>query len=135
MNRANQLGVPALSTLLFAIGLSVAACTVGTDASDVAQAQVVAWIDRGTAPLLIDVRTPEEYASGHVPGAVNIPHDQLGSRVNEIEAHRDQEVVVYCERGGRAANAAETLEAAGFTTIRHLSGDMSAWRDAGLPTE
>ena len=91
--------------------------------------------NRGTAPLLLDVRTPEEYASGHVPGAVNIPHDQLGSRVNEIEAHRDQEVVVYCERGGRAANAAETLEAAGFITIRHLSGDMSAWRDAGLPTE
>lgn len=105
------------------------------DSTEASQTEIADRISAGAAPLLLDVRTPEEFTSGHVPGAVNIPHDQLPSRLGELSASRDDEVVVYCERGGRAAKATETLEAAGFTAIRHLTGDMSGWRDAGLPTE
>ncbi len=89
----------------------------------------------GHAPLVLDVRTPEEYGSGHVPGARNIPHDLLSARLGEIDAHRGRPVVVYCERGGRARKATEVLADAGFTRILHLDGDMAAWRDAGLPQQ
>lgn len=80
-------------------------------------------------------RDLEEYANGHVPGAVNVPYDELASRLGESDGSRQGEIVVYCERGGCADRAARTLESAGFTSIRYLAGDMSAWRAAELPTE
>jgi rhodanese-related sulfurtransferase len=64
---------------------------------------------------------------------VNIPHDVLEQHLGEISRDHGQEVVVYCEKGGRAAKAAAVLTAAGFTSVRHLTGDMAAWREAGLP--
>ena len=135
MNTFTRQCVSVFATFFVAAGLFATGCAGETDAGEVSQVQVSDWIDRSTAPLLLDVRTAEEYASGHVPGAVNIPHDQLASRLSEIATPRDEQVIVYCERGGRAGVATQTLEAAGFTKVRHLSGDMSAWRDAGLPTE
>lgn len=134
MNLRTRRQTTALAVLL-ALCLAAGGCVAETSDAGTSQAEVAARIESGSAPLLLDVRTPEEYARDHVPGAVNIPHDQLASRVSEIDVHRDREVVVYCERGGRAAKASEILEASGFSTIRHLDGDMSAWREAGLPTE
>lgn len=88
-----------------------------------------------TEALILDVRTPKEFRSGHVPGAVNIPHDELGMRLAEIEPDRGRPIVVYCERGGRAGKAASLLLDAGFEDIRHLEGDMSEWRAKNRPTE
>ena len=67
-----------------------------------------------------------------MPGAVNVSHEYVADRIGELGPAR--EVVVYCERGGRAAQAADVLRDAGFT-VRHLAGDMSAWREQGLPIE
>lgn len=85
--------------------------------------------------LILDVRTPEEFASGHVPNAINIPHTELATRMSEIESAVDSPVVVYCERGGRAGKAEAELLAAGYSNVLHLEGDMSAWRAAGRPVE
>jgi rhodanese-related sulfurtransferase len=89
----------------------------------------------GGAALLLDVRTPAEFESGRVPGAVNVPHTELGTRLAELAAHRDGDVIVYCESGRRAAAAAHLLANGGFTSVRHLAGDMAGWRDAGLSIE
>lgn len=83
--------------------------------------------------LILDVRTPEEYAAGHVENAVNIPHDQLAERLPEIERYAQAPVVIYCRSGRRAGLAAEVLHEAGFTNLRHLTGDMEGWIAAGLP--
>jgi rhodanese-related sulfurtransferase len=85
--------------------------------------------------VVLDVRTAEEFASGHVPGAVNIPHDVLASRLGEIGVASDAPVVVYCERGGRAGMAADVLLDDGYTDVRHLAGDMSEWRSQQRPVE
>ena len=87
----------------------------------------------GSGPVFVDVRTPEEFASGRVPGAVNIPVKQLPSRLAELA--RDDRLVVYCERGPRAAAAIDALLRAGYTDVSHLTGDMAGWRAAGLPIE
>jgi rhodanese-related sulfurtransferase len=118
-----------------ALTLAVASLRPSPNAADVAAGEILARIESGTAPVLLDVRTPEEFASGHVPGALNIPHDELAQRLGEIEGRQSSEVVVYCERGPRAARAANILAGAGFREVRHLEGDMSAWRAAGRPTE
>jgi rhodanese-related sulfurtransferase len=84
---------------------------------------------------VLDVRTPEEFAAGHVLGAVNIPHDQLPNRIAEITGSKDKEVVVYCRSGKRAAVAEGTLAANGFTRLRHLEGDMIKWQEEKRPLQ
>jgi rhodanese-related sulfurtransferase len=74
---------------------------------------------------LVDVRTPDEFAAGHVPGALNIPVQQLNTRVGELEP-KDAAVVVYCRSGHRSGNAARMLKSAGFTAVHDL-GPMSRW--------
>lgn len=81
--------------------------------------------------LILDVRSPEEYAEGHVPGAINIAHTALASRIDEINAYSDKPVVVYCRSGFRAGKAGDILQQANFKDVRHLDGDIMAWKDAG----
>lgn len=83
--------------------------------------------------FLLDVRTPEEFAEGHVPGAVNVPHDQLASHLAQVP--KDEDVVLYCRSGRRAAMAADVLSANGYTRLSHLEGDMAAWVENGRPVE
>ena len=92
-------------------------------------------IEAGTAPLILDVRTPDEYSAGHVPGAVLIPHSEVAERINELPANKQSEIVVYCRSGKRAGMAEEALAAAGYSGLRHLDGDWLGWEAEGLPFE
>ena len=83
--------------------------------------------------FVLDVRTPQEFAEGHVPGAVNVPHDQLASRLGEVP--KDKDVVLYCRSGRRSALAAGVLAANGYTRVSQLEGDMQAWIQRGRPVE
>ncbi len=83
--------------------------------------------------FVLDVRTPQEYAEGHVPGAVNVPHDKLAARLAEVP--KDKDVVLYCKSGRRTAIAADVLAANGYTRLSHLEGDMNAWVARGRPIE
>jgi rhodanese-related sulfurtransferase len=85
--------------------------------------------------LILDVRTQAEFSSGHVPGAVNIPHDELAMRLSDLDSETDRPVVVYCRSGKRAGLASTVLLEAGYTNVLHLDGDMNAWKASGLPTE
>ena len=87
----------------------------------------------GEGLLVLDVRTAREFADGHVPGAVNISHDELESRLAELDADRDTEVVVYCRSGRRAELALDLLAKAGFVRLSHLEGDFLAWSAADRP--
>ena len=77
---------------------------------------------------LIDVRTPEEFALGHIEGAFNIPVDSLRNRIDEIP--KNQPIVVYCAVGLRGYLAARTLMQKGFTDVRNLSGGYKIWEAA-----
>ena len=102
-----------------------------SDSSEISPQALLAFAGQANAPLVLDVRSAEEFASGHVPAAINVSL-QVATRIGELDPAR--EVVVYCERGTRAAKAAEVLRSAGFA-VRHLTGDMSGWREQGLPVE
>jgi rhodanese-related sulfurtransferase len=83
--------------------------------------------------FVLDVRTPKEFAEGHVPGAVNVPHDQVASQLAQIP--KDKDVVLYCRSGRRAGLAAGVLEANGYKELKQLQGDMEAWLKDGRPVE
>jgi len=120
-------------TLVFAV-LAFACAESEPEAPVVQEITAVELLDRSGDVVILDVRTTTEFQSGHVPGAINISHDELAGRLDEVEAYREREMVVYCERGGRAAKAHEVLADAGFERLTHLTGDMSGWREAGHPT-
>ncbi|GAA2716007.1 rhodanese-like domain-containing protein [Actinoplanes palleronii] len=85
----------------------------------------------GDTAVLIDVRSPGEYAEGHLPGAVNVPLDDLDT---VIARYAGQDVVTVCRSGARSAIAARMLAAAG-ARVRSLAGGTEAWRQAGRPVE
>jgi phage shock protein E len=90
------------------------------------------FIGDNTTHFLLDVRTPEEFASGHIHGAENIPVDSLESRLSEVPT--DQPVVVYCRSGNRSAQASQILTRAGYTRIYDMGG-LNDWTAQGFPVE
>jgi rhodanese-related sulfurtransferase len=74
---------------------------------------------------LLDVRSPAEFGSGHLPGAKNMPVQELGAHVKKLGA-KDQPIVVYCASGTRSAMARSMLKAQGFTQVFNL-GSMGRW--------
>ena len=116
------------------VALGIGACSQGeSDAPEIPPQELVARLAAEAPPLVLDVRTPQEYAAGHVPGALNVPHKALAGRLAEVLGFRDRDVVLYCERGKRSIMASAVLREAGFTSIRHLQGHMVEWRRQRLP--
>jgi len=81
--------------------------------------------------FLLDVRSPEEFQSGHVPGAKNIPLNVLTSQVGGLPA--DKPIVVVCRSGNRSRMGAIMLQQAGIESVYNLSGGTQAWQRADLP--
>lgn len=111
-----------------------AAPTVGqTSALVMTPAELMERQDGPDAPVILDVRSPEEYAEGHIPGAINVPYDQIGAQIGFLEHYRERGLVVYCRTGRRAGVAEDLLSQAGFERIWDLEGHMVAWQEAELP--
>lgn len=83
----------------------------------------------GKHPLVLDVRQPEEFRTGHISGAKLIPLNELQRRIKELPKGR--EIVCVCASGNRSTSAAKTLAKEGYTVL-NLSGGMMAWRKAKL---
>lgn len=83
--------------------------------------------------ILLDVREPSEWQSGHAPGARHIPLGQLSHRTGELP--KDREIVAVCRSGNRSSVAAGLLRRAGFAQVKNLRGGMIAWAKQGLPVE
>lgn len=88
---------------------------------------------KGDSVQLLDVRTPLEYAEGHIAGAlnINVQSDDF-QQVAEKELSKDSTILVYCRSGRRSMNAAEILTKLGYKVI-NLKGGIIEWREDGLP--
>jgi rhodanese-related sulfurtransferase len=84
-----------------------------------------AYQKRQEGAFMLDVRTSEEWAAGHIPGAVLIPLDQLSTRSGELPG--DQEIVIYCRSGNRSAQALTLLSGAGLANIYSMDGGLNSW--------
>jgi rhodanese-related sulfurtransferase len=98
----------------------------------VLKAQELAELMQSRADVrLLDVRTPGEYESAHIPGAYNVPLDTLGEHAAEIRATVDEPVVLICQSGARAKRAEEALKDCTMTNLHVLEGGMNGWMAAG----
>ena len=73
-------------------------------------------------PLIVDVRTPEEFATGHYPGAINIPHDNIVDGIRALAVADSDPIVLYCRTGNRSGQAEQALAAEGFSAAVNAGG-------------
>jgi molybdopterin/thiamine biosynthesis adenylyltransferase/rhodanese-related sulfurtransferase len=104
-----------------------------TDASiEITPIEVAARLERDDAPFLLDVREPNEWEIGHLPGATRISVNELQGRLNELDTAR--EMVVYCRSGVRSGRAVDMLRAAGFRKVKNMTGGILRWSDEVDPS-
>ena len=92
-------------------------------------------IRQSDAPAVLDVRSPGEFAEGHVPGAVNVPFTSVLARSDAVRLPKSRTLVIYCGHGPRAWLAGQALRRRGYDRVTFLRGHLAAWRRAGLPEE
>ena len=93
----------------------------------ISAAQLQPMVEDSSA-ILVDVRTPEEFAAGHMPGAINMPLDDFDPAAVPMEDGR--ETILYCRSGKRSETAATLLAAHTGASVRHLEGGIVAWEQA-----
>jgi phage shock protein E len=127
-----------VAALVSAVLLGTVGCRNAAEAGcpvQITPAELAERVRTGAAPLILDVRSSREYAAGHVPGAINIPHTELAVRLGELGVDKSDELVVYCLSGPRSALAERVLAQAGYTDVCSLEGQMRAWQRGGYPTD
>ena len=121
-----------VNAALVAAMLLAAFTALAADSNYVKNATLAARLDAGQGPVVIDVRTPDEYARGHVPGALLMPIQTFPTEMQRLAVDKSHPIVVYCELGPRAGLAKAALRLAGYTEVFYLEGHMRAWRESGL---
>jgi len=104
--------------------------------TDISISQGKEMIDRGEV-FILDVRTPEEYAAGHINGSTllavqDIPAQELDNRLKEIP--KDRKILVYCRTGHRSTQASKILVENGFAEVYNMQGGITEWNKAGYET-
>jgi rhodanese-related sulfurtransferase len=89
-------------------------------------------LKRGDA-LLVDVRDPDEWQEGHIPGAKNFSRGTIELEIEEAAPDLSTPIITHCGGGGRSALAAESLQRMGYKNVKSMAGGFKAWKAAGLP--
>jgi rhodanese-related sulfurtransferase len=129
-----------LSTLLV---LATSACRKGETVSpsgpagsrDISISEAEALLKSGQKIVVLDVRTPEEFADGHLPGATNLNFNAPGFKDVLGALNRDTTYLVHCQAGGRSARATAAMKELGFKSVLHMNEGFSEWEAAGKPVE
>ena len=109
--------------LLFGISCYAETSLVGA----ITFSELTQRLHESKAPVILDVRTPREYSSGHIKGALNVPYDELEHRLSEIPGDKSSEIIVYCQSGRRAGIAEKILVEKGYMNIKDLTGHWQNW--------
>lgn len=125
--------VPAALAVALLAGCSGGSPSAATSASpseagfrQVSATEAQELMDTEEGYVIVDVRTPEEFDSGHIPGAVNVPNEEIGSEDPEALPDKDQLILVYCRSGNRSVQAAKKLAALGYTNVVEFGG-INSW--------
>jgi len=130
-----------IAAIAIVMPLAATACGMGEQTADGYENATIEhahdhWQQGATSMIpfmMLDVRTPEEYAAGHISGAELIPVQQLAEHLSEVP--HDKQVYVYCKSGGRSSRASKLLASNGYNNIENIKGGFDAWKAAGYPVE
>jgi rhodanese-related sulfurtransferase len=115
-----------------ALALILTGCASSNSATNL-DAQAFAKKITEPGVTLIDVRTPGEFAAGHIEGAINIDIEGMQFDSDIAKLDKGAQYAIYCQSGRRSVNAANTMSEAGFTNLLNLSNGIASWSSQGLP--
>ena len=128
---SKRIGIWVAAVLLLSIALVACGEGNGTPAEatyeQITPAEAKALMDSEEGYVILDVRTPEEFAAGHIAGAILLPDYEIGEKAESILTDKDQLILVYCRSGRRSKNAAKELAALGYTNIKDFGG-INDWK-------
>ena len=113
--------IPLLLSLLFLVGCSLPGRQEGSY-RQISMDEAITMMEDESGYIILDVRTPEEFADKHIPGAINIPNETIGTEKIPQLPDKDQLILVYCRSGNRSKQASEKLVARGYTNIVEFGG-------------
>lgn len=104
--------------------------------SEITVEQLYERINSDTPPILLDIRSTEDFNGGygHIQEAISVPLLELSSKLEALDAYRDKEIVTMCPGGGLSLAAVEILNEAGFKDVKSLQGGTDLWHEKGYPT-
>lgn len=114
-----------LTALLLLSGIACQAET--SNIETITPAELSQRLKEPNPPIILDVRTRDEYSSGHIDTALNLPHDELERRLDEIPGNKTSEIVVYCRSGKRARIAENILIEKGYQNVKDLARHWQGW--------
>jgi len=120
-----------LITALFALFAALIALTRKNNGLPIIASELVPLMNQDNA-VLIDIRSANDFNKGHIHGAINIPHNSLSGRLNELEKFKSTLIVLADQMGQQAGASGGLLSKEGFN-VRRLSGGISQWRHSNLP--
>ena len=113
--------IPFLLTLLLLAGCAAPAAQVGTY-RQITMDEAIVMMEEESNYIILDVRTPEEFSEKHIPGAINIPNETIGTEEVPELPDKDQLILIYCRSGNRSKQASEKLVRLGYTNIVEFGG-------------
>ena len=113
-----------ITLLLSVLFLAGCALPAGQEVSyrQINMDEAITMMEEGSGYIILDVRTPEEFAERHIPGAINIPNETISTEEIPELPNKDQLILVYCRSGNRSKQASEKLAALGYTNIVEFGG-------------
>ena len=110
-----------------ALAVLLAACGASQPTyKQISQDEAMQMMKDESGYLIVDVRTPEEFAEGHIPGAINVPNEEIGTEMPDALPDKDQLLLVYCRRGNRSKEASQKLADMGYTNVYEFGG-IETW--------
>lgn len=115
--------------IVVALSMFIAACTSSAEITNIIPVTYISdFVEADQEHVLIDVRTPQEFSTGYIDGAINIPVEELGQRLSEVPT--GMPIIVYCRSGNRSARAASILNGNEYGDVYDLGGVIQ-WQQAG----
>lgn len=119
--------IPILLTALMLTGCTGAVNSTNNTYRQISMDEAVTMMEKESGYIILDVRTPEEFAEKHIPNAINIPNENIGTDEISQLPDKDQLIMVYCRSGRRSKEAAEKLVKLGYTNIVEFGGILD-WK-------
>lgn len=113
--------------VLVVIGLAMSFMSRGDSKGLVSYDELQEKLNNKANIVVLDVRTKEEFANGHIPGALLLPYDEIEQNATKLLPEKDKEIIVYCRSGRRSAIAKDSLEALGYAAVKDFGG-MNRWQ-------
>lgn len=119
--------IPILLSALMLTGCTGAVNSTNNTYRQISMDEAVAMMERESGYIILDVRTPEEFAEKHIPNAINVPNENIGTDEISQLPNKDQLIMVYCRSGRRSKEAAEKMVKLGYTNIVEFGGILD-WK-------